>query len=81
MKALAAIGLASVIALAATSPAEARQGCGQGFHRAPNGRCVPNRGPRQQVYVVGRFYPGQGYWYNNRWYQHRVHARNGWRYR
>jgi len=81
MKTLAVIGLASVIALAAASPAEARQGCGQGFHRAPNGACVPNRGPRQQVYVVGRFYPGQGYWYNNRWYKQRSRWRNGWRYR
>jgi hypothetical protein len=81
MKALAAIGFASVIALAAASPADARQGCGQGFHRARSGACVPNRGARQQVYVIGRFYPGQGYWYNNRWYQHRVRWRNGWRYR
>jgi hypothetical protein len=80
MKALAAIAFASVIAFAASAPAEARQGCGQGFHRAPNGMCVPNRGPREQVYVVGHFYPGHGYWYNNRWYQHRVRARYGWRY-
>jgi hypothetical protein len=80
MKVLAGIGLASVIALAAVSPAQARQGCGNGFHRAPNGRCVPNRG-RQQAFVVGQFYPGQGYWYNSRWYQHRARWHNGWRYR
>ncbi|MEA3081986.1 MAG: hypothetical protein QOD54_1654 [Sphingomonadales bacterium] len=80
MKTLAAITFASVIALASASPAEARQGCGPGFHRAPNGACISNRGPRQ-VFVVGRFYPGRGYWYNSRWYQQRVRARNGWRYR
>lgn len=44
MKALAAIGLTSVIALAAASPADARQGCGAGFHRNAYERCVPNRG-------------------------------------
>jgi hypothetical protein len=78
MKALAAIGLASLIALAA-SPAQARQGCGPGFHRAPNGMCRPNRGT--QVYVVGRHYPGRGYWYQNRWWRHRYSSRHGWRYR
>ena len=82
MKALAAIGLASVIVLAAASPAQARQGCGPGFHRAPNGMCRPNRGPGgPQVYVVGRFYPGHGYWYNNRWWHRRYRDHNGWRYR
>jgi hypothetical protein len=79
MKAHAAIGLAFVIAIAAASPVQARQGCGPGSHRAPNGMCRPNRG--QQAYVVGRFYAGQGYWYNNRWYQRRVRWHNGWRYR
>jgi hypothetical protein len=80
MKVLAAIGLASVIALAASSPAEAREGCGAGFHRAPNGRCVPNRGYRP-AWVVGRYYPGHGYWYNGRWWRHRYRWHNGWRYR
>ena len=80
MKILAAIGLASVIAIASTSPADARQGCGPGFHRTPNGMCRPNRN-QQQTYVVGRFYAGHGYWYNNRWYQHRSRWHNDWRYR
>ncbi len=83
MKILAAIGLASVIALSATAPADARQGCGPGFHRNPYGRCVPNRGPREQVWVVGRYYPGRGYWYHNRWWHHRSRDRDRreWRYR
>jgi hypothetical protein len=82
MKRIAALGLASALAIAAAaSPANARQGCGPGFHRSPNGMCRPNRG-QQQVWVVGRFYPGHGYWYNNRWYQRRMRDRNrGWRYR
>jgi len=81
MKAIAAIGLASAFALAAASPADARQGCGRGFHRTPYGRCVPNRGG-QQVWVVGRYYAGHGYWYNNRWYRHRYRDRDrAWRYR
>ena len=80
MKAIAAIGLASAVALAVAAPADARQGCGPGAHRTPHGRCVPNRG--QQVWVVGRYYEGRGYWYNNRWYQHRYRDRDrAWRYR
>jgi hypothetical protein len=83
MKAIAALGLVSAIAMAAASPADARQGCGPGFHRTPYGRCVPNRGPRTVTFVVGRYYPGRGYWYNNRWYHHRYRDRDhgDWRYR
>jgi hypothetical protein len=80
MKALAAFGLVSAMTLAATSPADARQGCGPGMHRIPNGMCVPNRG-RQVVYVEGRYYPGHGYWYQNRWYHRRMRWHNSWRYR
>jgi hypothetical protein len=82
MKVLAGIGLASVIALAATAPAQARDNCGRGFHRNQWGHCVPNRGRGPQVtFVVGRYYPGQGYWYNSRWYHQRYRYHNGWRYR
>jgi hypothetical protein len=83
MKVLTALGLVSAIALTAVSPAQARQGCGPGFHRTPYGRCVPNRGPQRQVWVVGRYYPGRGYWYQNRWWQHRDRDRDTreWRYR
>jgi hypothetical protein len=82
MKALATVALASVMALAAVAPAQARQGCGLGFHRIPNGRCVPNRPPvRQVVWVEGRYYPGHGYWYQNRWWHRRYRERNEWRYR
>ncbi len=81
MKALAALGLASVIALAAASPASAMQGCGRGYHRGPYGHCRPNMGPAgPQVFVVGRYYPGRGYWYNNRWYHRRYRYHQGWRY-
>jgi hypothetical protein len=79
MKFITAIGIVSSIALTAASPAGARQGCGPGFHRAPNGMCRPNR--NQQVFVVGRYYAGHGYWYNNRWWRQRYRYHNGWRYR
>jgi hypothetical protein len=79
MKAFAAMGVAAVIALAAASPAEARQGCGPGFHRIPNGRCVPNHGPRAP-WVEGRFYNGHGYWAHNRWYHHRERRNGVWIY-
>jgi hypothetical protein len=72
------------VATAGSSPALARQGCGAGFHRAPNGMCRPNRDNRynrydrmrHMAYVEGHYYGGHGYWYHNRWYQHR-HRRNG----
>ena len=80
MKTLVALAAAAVVATAGASPALARQGCGPGFHRAPNGMCRPNRRNRE-VYIVGRYYPGRGYWYQNRWYRHRVRWHNSWRYR
>src|SRR3954451_23322249 len=42
MKTLIALGLATAIAGIAAAPAEARQGCGTGFHRAMNGN-VPSK--------------------------------------
>jgi hypothetical protein len=81
MKFLTALGVASAAAMVASTPAVARQGCGPGFHRAPNGMCRPNRDNRYNGYnhmrwVEGRYYAGHGYWWHNRWYQHR-HRRNG----
>jgi hypothetical protein len=82
MKIIAALGLTSAIALAAASPAAAREGCGPGSHRAPNGMCRPDRGAMAQTWVAGRYYAGHGYWYNNRWYHNRYHDHgNAWRYR
>ena len=80
MKALTALGLASAMALIAISPANAAEGCGPGMHRGPAGACRPNR-DGEVTWVVGRYYPGHGYWYHNQWYQHRSHWHNGWRYR
>lgn len=77
MKILGTIALASAMALATVSPAQARQGCGAGFHRGPMGHCRPNR-HREVVWVVGRYYPGHGYWYNNQWWRHCYHNRFGW---
>lgn len=80
MKIMLIAALAAGTALAATAPADARQGCGADFHRGPYGRCLPNRGPGAAV-VIGRFYPGQGYWDGNRYWGHRDRRHGGWRYR
>jgi hypothetical protein len=79
MKTLVAVAAAAVVATAASSPAEARQGCGPGFHRSPNGMCRPNR-DRQIRYVEGRYYPGQGYWWHNQWRHHRQRRNGVWIY-
>ena len=82
-----AAALAAGVALTAVAPADAAQGCGRGFHRGPYGHCRPNRG-REVIavapggaLVVGNFYRGRGYWDGRRYYQHRYHWHNGWRYR
>jgi hypothetical protein len=75
MRVLIALGAATIIATAVASPAQAREGCGPGFHRAWNGMCRANRGTYAR-YVEGQYYSGRGYYWHNRWYQHR-HRRNG----
>jgi hypothetical protein len=80
MRTLIALAAAAVVATAAASPADARQGCGPGFHRAPNGMCRPNRGGMRVQYVEGRYYRGQGYWWHNAWHQRRQHRNGVWIY-
>jgi hypothetical protein len=75
MKALLAVAAATVIAAAAASPVQAREGCGRGFHRAYNGMCRPNRGTEMR-WIEGHYYPGHGYWYHGRWH-HQRHRRHG----
>lgn len=79
--ALAALALSATIS---ASPAHAREGCGIGFHRGPNGYCRSNR-PVVVVVpgvpVVGMFHPGRGYWDGRRYWAHRYWHRGGWRYR
>jgi hypothetical protein len=85
----AIVGLATLglgIAISASSPAYARQGCGRGWHRGAYGRCVPNRrplvyAPVAPVLVVDRFYPGRGYWDGRRYWWHRERWHHHWRYR
>jgi hypothetical protein len=84
VKKILAIALAAGAALTLVSPADAREGCGRGFHRGPYGHCRPNRGTAVAVapgLIVGNFYTGRGYWDGRRYYQHRYRQRNGWRYR
>jgi hypothetical protein len=77
MKTLVALGAASMIAtLGASTPAQAREGCGPGFHRARNGMCRANRGTRER-WIEGHYYSGRGYWYRNRWYHHRRRNHRG----
>lgn len=86
MKALLAIALAASTAFAVSTPADARQGCGPGFHRGPWGHCRPNH--RRGAYVavapgliIGNYYSGRGYWDGHRYWRHRERWRNSWRYR
>jgi len=85
MKTILAIALAAGTAVVAAAPADARQGCGPGFHRDYYGHCRPNRDRVVRVapgaLVVGNFYSGRGYWDGRRYYQHRTRWHNGWRYR
>jgi len=75
MKGLVAFSVASAIATLGASPVQAREGCGEGFHRTAYGTCRPNRGTEAR-WIEGHYYAGHGYWYQNTWYQHR-HRRNG----
>jgi len=75
--------IAAVAALAAVAPAEARQGCGIGAHRGPDGFCRPN-GPGAVIAPgvrIGVFYPGHGYWDGQRYWAHREWRHGHWRYR
>jgi hypothetical protein len=86
MKKYLAFALAAGVALTAVSPADARQGCGPGFHRGPYGHCRPNRDGRGVAVVapglvIGNFYDGRGYWDGRRYWQHRERWHRGWRYR
>ena len=80
MKTLIALAVAGGVAALAASPAQAREGCGNGFHRTPNGMCRPNKGTHAR-WVEGHYYAGQGYWYRNNWYQHRRRHNGIWIYR
>ena len=73
------VGIAAAAALLAITPAEARQGCGIGAHRGPDGFCRLNG--LAPVVRVGVFYPGYGYWDGHRYWAHRVWGYRGWRYR
>ena len=65
-----ALALATVLAVGTT--AEARGGCGPGFHPNIYGVCRPNFGPRLGFYGPRRFY-------GPRFYGPRPYFRRGWR--
>jgi hypothetical protein len=86
---IAALTAGTAIATLAAIPAEAREGCGRGFHRGAYGRCIPNGPPPRAVVVrepgvrlvIGNFYQGRGYWDGRRYWRERYRYNNGWRYR
>jgi hypothetical protein len=84
MKNMLTLALAAGIALGTATIAEARQGCGPGYHRGPAGHCRPNANNRVLVtprgLIVGNFYTGRGYWNGERYYRHRARNHRGWRY-
>jgi hypothetical protein len=84
MKQILLGALASVAMLTAAAPADARDGCGPGFHRGFYGECHPNRGPGPLLVApglaIGAFYPGRGYWDGHRYWGHRYAWHRGWRY-
>ena len=85
MKKILLAALASAAVLTAAAPADARDGCGPGFHRGPYGHCRPNGGPEPVLLApglaIGGFYPGRGYWDGHRYWGHRYAWHHGWRYR
>ena len=86
MKKLLAVVLATGVAIVAVAPANARDGCGRGYHRGPYGHCRPNFGPGPVIGVpggpaIGVFYHGRGYWDGHRYWQRRERWHGGWRYR
>jgi hypothetical protein len=86
MKKLLIFALAAGAAVSAISSADARGGCGVGFHRGPYGGCRRNLGPEPVVVapgapVIGVYYGGRGYWDGHRYWGHRYHWHGGWRYR
>jgi hypothetical protein len=84
MKTMIAVALATLATVAASTPADARDGCGRGYHRNYNGHCVPNWRQRHRVVppglVIHRYYSGRGYWDGHRYWQHRRRWNNRWRY-
>ncbi|HEX4693165.1 GCG_CRPN prefix-to-repeats domain-containing protein [Sphingomonas sp.] len=89
----AALTAGAALVTVAAIPAQAREGCGRGYHRGWHNRCMPNRGydrgydrgavvaaPGVRL-VIGNYYPNQGYWDGSRYWQHRYRNGNGWRYR
>jgi hypothetical protein len=90
MNKLILLALAAGTAVATIPVANAREGCGPGFHRGPAGHCRPNggydRGPAVVGgpgvrLVIGNYYHGRGYWDGRRYYQNRYRHGGGWRYR
>lgn len=84
MKNFVTLALAAGIALGTAGIAEARQGCGVGYHSGPHGRCIANARNRVVVtprgLIVGNFYTGRGYWDGHRYFKHRARNHRGWRY-
>lgn len=84
MKKLFAVAFVAAVALGVGSPAQARGGCGEGWHPGPYGHhCFRNTGGEAVVVApgIGVFVTGHGYWDGRRYWWHRDRWHGGWRYR
>ena len=85
MRKIMSVLLAIGAVCSAATVADARDGCGPGFHRGFYGHCRPNGygyagpGPGPAL-IIGNLYPGRGYWDGHRYWERREHWRGGWRY-
>ena len=84
MKKMLAVAFVAAAIAGTSSTADARDGCGLGWHAGPHGRhCFRNTGSEEVIINpgVGVFVTGHGYWDGHRYWWHRDRWHGGWRYR
>lgn len=85
MRKILAFAFVAALVTGASSSADARGGCGPGWHPGPYGRhCFRNADGGEAVVLtpgVGVFVTGHGYWDGRRYWWHRDRWHGGWRYR
>jgi hypothetical protein len=84
MRKLLAVAFIAAVVAGAASSADARGGCGPGWHPGPYGRhCFRNTGGEAVILApgIGVFVTGHGYWDGHRYWWHRDRWHGGWRYR
>jgi hypothetical protein len=86
MRVVGGIVLLAAVAIGVTSSANARGGCGEGWHRGPGGGCLRNGGADVVVAPgggpgIGVFVAGRGYWDGHRYWARHEMWRGHWRFR